>query len=69
MYKMFIIILLLSAILSLGSALYIMFNSSLDRRKMARALTWRVVFSISLFGFLFLGAYFGLIIPHGLYPI
>ena len=69
MYKLFIVVLLLLAIVSLASALFVMFNTKIDRRKMAKALSFRVAFSMSLFGLLFLGAYMGWITPHGIYPV
>lgn len=69
MYKILITLLLILAIASLASALFIMFNPNIDRREMAKALSYRVAFSISLFGLLFLGAYMGWIVPHGIYPV
>ena len=69
MYKLLIVILLILAIVSLASALVVMFNTNIDRKEMAKALTFRVAFSMTLFGLLFLGAYMGWIIPHGIYPV
>jgi len=69
MYKFLIIILLILAIVSLASALFVMFNTKIDRKEMAKALSFRVAFSMTLFGLLFLGAYMGWITPHGLYPV
>ena len=69
MYKILIMILLLMAIVSLGSALIAMFNTKIDRKEMAKALSFRVAFSMTLFGLLFLGAYMGWIKPHGIYPV
>ena len=69
MYKILIITLLLLAIASLASALFIMFNTKIERKEMAKALSLRVGFSMLLFGLLFLGAFMGWIKPHGLYPV
>ncbi|MDG2348216.1 MAG: DUF2909 domain-containing protein [Gammaproteobacteria bacterium] len=69
MYKILIITLLVLAIASLASALFVMFNTNINRKEMARALSFRVGFSMILFGLLFLGAYMGWIVPHGLYPV
>ena len=46
---------------SLGSALYFMIKDKGTSSRTARALTWRVVFSITLFALLMLGFHFGLI--------
>lgn len=69
MYKILIITLLILAIVSLASALFVMFNPNIDRKEMAKALSFRVGFSILLFALLFFGAYMGWITPHGLYPV
>ena len=69
MYKFLIIVLLILAIVSLASALFVMFNTNIDRKEMAKALSFRVAFSMTLFGLLFLGAYMGWITPHGIYPV
>lgn len=46
---------------SLGSALYFMVKDKGASTRTARALTWRVVFSITLFSLLMLAYHFGLI--------
>ncbi len=46
---------------SLGSALYFMIKDKGTSSRTARALTWRVVFSITLFALLMLGFHFGVI--------
>lgn len=69
MYKLLIVTLLIFAIISLASALFVMFNTNINRKEMAKALSFRVAFSMILFGLLFLGAFMGWITPHGLYPV
>lgn len=46
---------------SLGSALYFMVRDKGTSNRTARALTWRVAFSILLFALLMLGFHFGFI--------
>jgi DUF2909 family protein len=46
---------------SLGSALYFLVKDRGASTRTAKALTWRVVFSITLFALLMLGYHFGLI--------
>lgn len=46
---------------SLGSALYFLVKDRGASARTAKALTWRVVFSITLFALLMLGYQFGLI--------
>ena len=57
-----IVILFIALILaSLGSALYFMVKDKGASTRTAKALTWRVVFSITLFALLMLGFHFGII--------
>ena len=69
MFKAIIIAMLLLALISLASALIALFKPEIDRKKMAKALSFRVAFSMVLFAALFFGAYMGWITPHGLYPV
>jgi hypothetical protein len=69
MFKAFITILLLAALYSLASALFVLFRPDIERKQMVIALSWRIGLCVSLFGLLFLGNYLGLIHPHGLYYI
>jgi len=58
----FVVILLIVLILaSLGSALYFLIKDKGSSTRMAKALTWRVVLSITLFALLMLGFHFGII--------
>jgi Protein of unknown function (DUF2909) len=66
-----LILAVLAAILvSLGSGLFHLSRGrdEEDSRKLARALTVRIVLSLALFALLMLAWYFGLISPHGLSP-
>jgi len=65
-----LIVCLLAAavVLSLGAGLFHLARGrdDEDSRKLARALTWRIAFSLALFALLMIAWYFGLIAPHGL---
>ena len=62
-----IVILFLAAILaSLGSALYFLIKDKGKSDRMLKALTIRVVLSVTLFALLMLGFYFGIIPKQGL---
>ena len=57
-----VVILFIALILaSLGSALYFLVKDQGASTRTAKALTWRVAFSIMLFGLLMLSYHFGLI--------
>ena len=62
-YQMKIIVILFIVLIlaSLGSALYFMVKDKGASTRTAKALTWRVVFSITLFALLMLGFHFGII--------
>jgi hypothetical protein len=64
--RVFVIAFLLLILASLGSALFHMLRDRGGSERMARALTWRVALSITLFALLMLGYHFGLITPQGL---
>ncbi len=57
--KIIVVLFLLLILGSLGSALYFMVKDKGRSDRTARALTWRVVFSITLFSMLMLGYHFG----------
>jgi hypothetical protein len=62
-----IIVLMLVAILgSLFSAFVFLVKDKGGGSRTAKALTWRIGLSITLFVLLMAGFYFGLITPHGL---
>lgn len=60
--KIVVILFIVLIFASLGSALYFLVKDKGASTRTAKALTWRVVFSITLFALLMLGYHFGLII-------
>jgi hypothetical protein len=59
--KIVVVLLIVLIFASLGSALYFLVKDKDASTRTAKALTWRVVFSITLFALLMLGYHFGLI--------
>lgn len=59
--KIVVILFIVLIFASLGSALYFLIKDKGASTRTAKALTWRVVFSITLFALLMLGYHFGLI--------
>ena len=59
--KIIVIIFIVLILASLGSALYFMVKDKGASTRTARALTWRVAFSITLFMLLMLAYHFGFI--------
>ena len=59
--KIVVILFIVLILVSLGSALYFMIKDKGASARTAKALTWRVVFSITLFALLMLGFHFGII--------
>jgi|JI10StandDraft_1071094.scaffolds.fasta_scaffold09111_15 hypothetical protein len=64
--KIVVLIFILAIFYCLGSALFFMLSRQKAPNIMAKALTWRIVLSITLFLLLLLGFYLGLIHPHGI---
>lgn len=58
-----VIAMLIAIVASLGSAAFFMLRSRGDPTRMAKALTWRVGLSVTLFLLLMLGYYFGFFQP------
>jgi hypothetical protein len=58
-----VIAMLIAIVASLGSAAYFMLRSRGDPARMAKALTWRIGLSVTLFLLLMLGYYFGFFQP------
>ena len=58
--KIVVILLVVLIFASLGSALYFLVKDRGASTRTAKALTWRVVLSITLFALLMLGYHFGL---------
>lgn len=63
--RILVILVMLTIILSLGSALYFLVHDNGNTKRTVKALTWRIVISLSLFLFLFLAFSLGWISPHG----
>jgi hypothetical protein len=59
--KLVVILFLTLIVASLGSALYYLVRDRGGSTRTARALTWRVALSITLFALLMLGFHFGVI--------
>lgn len=64
--KLFIVLVLIMILVSLFSALRLLFRSEGSRAGMVKALTVRISLSIGLFVLLLTGSYFGFIPSHGL---
>lgn len=64
--KAIIVVMLLAIFASLFSALVFLFRDQGRGTRTAKALTWRIGLSITLFVLLMAGFYFGAISPHGL---
>ena len=59
--RIVVILFIVLILASLGSALYFLVKDKGASVRTAKALTWRVVFSITLFALLMLGYHFGII--------
>ncbi len=59
--KIIVLLLVFLILASLGSALYYLIKDKGTSTRTAKALTWRVIFSITVFALLMLGYYFGII--------
>ena len=66
--KILVIVIFLGIVAAMGSALYFLVKDRGDSDRLARALTWRVAISVSLFALLFVLWWAGLIQPHALRP-
>jgi hypothetical protein len=64
--KIIIIAMLVGIFASLLSALVFLFRDQGRGTRTAKALTWRIGLSVTLFVLLLAGFYFGAISPHGL---
>jgi hypothetical protein len=66
--KTLIVITLVAILVSLGSGMFFLLKDKGQTERTAKALTVRIVLSVSLFGLLMLGIFTGHIKPHGIYP-
>jgi len=64
--KIFIIFVMIMILFSLGSGLIFLIKDGGKSKRTVKALTWRIVISLALFLFLFIGFSLGLIQPHNL---
>jgi len=67
-FKLFVIALFGSVILSLGSALFHLVRGHGQDNRTVISLTWRIGLSVLLFILLFIAAALGWIHPHGISP-
>lgn len=67
-FKLIVVALLGSIVVSLCSGLFFMLRDQRGSRRTVRALTWRISLSLGLFALLMAAYAAGLIRPHGLYP-
>lgn len=66
--KIIVVAIFLGIVAAMGSALYFFVNDRGDSDRLAKALTWRIAVSVSLFVLLFVLWWAGLIQPHALHP-
>ncbi|MCW8874404.1 MAG: twin transmembrane helix small protein [Gammaproteobacteria bacterium] len=66
--KLFVILMLLGIVGSLGSGLFYLVRDKDNSDRTARALTVRILLSVFLFAMLMLGIFTGVIEPHGVNP-
>ena len=67
MFKIPVILVLVFVVFSLGQGMYYLAkdDGEEDKTRVVRALTVRIVLSLTLFGLLMLGYFTGLLQPHG----
>jgi hypothetical protein len=67
MFKIPVILVLVFIVFSLGQGMYYLAkdDGEEDKTRVVRALTVRIVLSLTLFGLLMLGYFTGLLQPHG----
>ncbi len=63
--KTFVVLMFIAIVASLFSALFFLYRDRDSGIRTAKALTWRIGLSITLFALLMAGFYFGLISPVG----
>ena len=64
--KIILIILFIAMLVSLTSALVFLIKDKGETNRTAKALTYRIAIAVSIFVFLFVAYFAGLIEPHGL---
>ena len=63
--KIFVLLVFCVILYCLGSGAFYLTKRT-DSKAFAKALTWRIILSVLLFGFLFLAYSMGWIAPHGI---
>ena len=66
--KILIVIALVAIVISLGSGMVFLLKDKGQTERTAKALTVRIMLSVSLFILIMLGVFTGHIKPHGIYP-
>lgn len=68
MYKLPVLLVLAFIIFSLGQGMYYLAkdDGEVDKTRVVKALTVRIVLSLTLFGLLILGYFVGVLEPHGM---
>jgi heme/copper-type cytochrome/quinol oxidase subunit 4 len=68
MYKLPVLLVLAFIVFSLGQGMYFLAkdDGDVDKTRVVKALTVRIVLSLTLFGLLFLGYFLGILQPHGM---
>jgi hypothetical protein len=66
LFKLVVIVLLLTVVFSLGQALFFLIRDESKSDRMMKSLTWRIGLSVFIFILLLIGQAMGLIQPHGL---
>ena len=64
-FKIIILLFVLVIVYCLGSALFFLLRDGSDSKRMAKALTWRVILSVSVFVLLMIAYALGWVHPHG----
>jgi len=67
--KTFVVLILIAIFASLFSALVFLYRDRGQGRRTAKALSWRIGLSLTLFLLLLAGFYFGIIPPQGISAI
>lgn len=67
--KIFIVIVLITIVITLGSGLYYLITDKGQSDRAVKALSWRIGLSLSLFLFLIILSVTGIIKPHGVFPV
>jgi len=68
MFKLPVLLVLAFIVFSLGQGMYYLAkdDGDVDKTRVVKALTVRIVLSLTLFALLFLGCFLGVLKPHGM---